>query len=109
MLKVESSPAVVNPWSMVFLKIPSWGLYYYLSRTSMICCALIVGMILSYVDDTVLLFEENPWETFVHLVNEDLQKMNDWFKTNNLIMNLSKTNYVPFIKKIIYLHMTIFY
>lgn len=48
-----------------------------------------------FADDTNLLFHNNEHE-FKDVLNVELQKVNTWFKSNKLSLNISKMNYILF-------------
>ena len=87
--------------------------------TKNICCGIPQGSILgpllflSYVndlhnsstldpimfaDDTNLFYEHKDLQTLFSLVNQELQKINEWFEANKLSLNVEKTKYSLFHK-----------
>ena len=44
-------------------------------------------------DDLNLFYEHNDLKTLFSLVNEELQKTNEWFEANKLCLNVEKTKY----------------
>jgi len=54
------------------------------------------GTIISYADDTVLLFSGNCWDEVREKVKLGLHKVKRWLDSNKLTLNLSKTNYIAF-------------
>ena len=49
-----------------------------------------------FADDSNVFFSHKTYEGLFELVNLELQKIADWFKSNTLSLNLSKTNYILF-------------
>ena len=49
-------------------------------------------------DDTNLFYEHKDLKTFLSLVNQELQKVNEWFEANKLSLNVGKTKYSLFNK-----------
>lgn len=54
------------------------------------------GTIVSYADDTALIFSGKDWEETKHRMTNGLQTVRDWLETNKLSMNVTKTNYIAF-------------
>jgi hypothetical protein len=44
-----------------------------------------------YADDTNLLPTANSWSEIVTTINDELQKISQWFMANKLSVNLKKT------------------
>ena len=51
-----------------------------------------------FADDTSLFCEHNDLKTLFSLVNQELQKINEWFEANKLSLNVEKTKYFLFHK-----------
>ena len=51
-----------------------------------------------FADDTNLFYEHNDLKTLFSLVNQELQKINEWFEANKLSFNVEKTKYSLFHK-----------
>ena len=51
-----------------------------------------------FADDTNLFYEYNNLKTLFSLVNQELQKNNEWFEANKLSLNVEKTKYYLFHK-----------
>ena len=51
-----------------------------------------------FADDTNLFYEYNDLKTLFSLVNQELQKINEWFKANKLSLNVEKIKYSLFHK-----------
>ena len=52
-----------------------------------------------FADDTTILASDSNLFNLIDNTNYELQKINDWFKANELIVNCEKTNCVYFSKK----------
>ena len=51
-----------------------------------------------FADDTDLFYEHKDLKTLFSLVNQELQKINEWFEANKLSYNVGKTKYSLFHK-----------
>ena len=51
-----------------------------------------------YADDTNLFYFNNDIGTLFSTVNTDSEKISEWFKGNELSLNIKKTNYTLFHK-----------
>ena len=51
-----------------------------------------------FADDTNLFFNHNDIKYLFTVVNDELVNIKDWFITNNLSLNVEKTNYSSFHK-----------
>ena len=49
-----------------------------------------------FADDTNLFYEHKDLKTLFSLVNQELQKINEWFEANKLSLNVGKTKYLLF-------------
>ena len=49
-------------------------------------------------DDTNLFYDHKNLRTLFSLVNQELQKINEWFEANKLSLNVGKTKYSLFHK-----------
>lgn len=54
------------------------------------------GTILSYADDTVILYDDESWSNLKNKVSRDLKGIKDWLDNNLLTMNIKKTKFIPF-------------
>lgn len=54
------------------------------------------GQIVSFADDTAILYTADSWETLLAKAEKDLKKIKQWFDLRLLTINFSKTKYVPF-------------
>lgn len=54
------------------------------------------GMVLSYADDTVVIFTENTWESVRNSMIEGMIKIKNWLDSFKLTLNVSKTKYIAF-------------
>lgn len=61
-----------------------------------LCDMKIMGSILTYADDTVLLFKDATWPLVFSTANAALKSVYDWLNYNLLSLNKSKTVYLPF-------------
>ena len=55
---------------------------------------LLNGKIVSYADDTALLFHGKSWEEVIKLAFKGLYKVTKWLDNNLLTLNTNKTNYI---------------
>ena len=49
-----------------------------------------------FADDTSVVTTHSNISTLVQITNDELGKLNDWFKCNKLFLNYNKTNYIIF-------------
>lgn len=56
----------------------------------------IEGSIISFADDTVLVFDGIDWNDVKNKMRKGLTKVKDWLNTNKLSLNLKKTKYIAF-------------
>lgn len=54
------------------------------------------GQIISYADDTVILYEQNSWSDLKTTVENDFKKVKDWLDNNLLTLNHDKTVFLNF-------------
>lgn len=54
------------------------------------------GTILSFADDTAILYEADSWHNLKEKVEKDLKQIKHWFQYNKLTLNCEKTKYLPF-------------
>lgn len=54
------------------------------------------GTILSFADDTAVLYTEKTWEDLRTKAESDFKKIQQWFQYNKLTLNCDKTKYLPF-------------
>lgn len=57
------------------------------------------GDITLYADDTCLFYFSNTIEEIIDNAQKDLKLLDEWFQTNLLTINVSKTNYIIFASK----------
>ena len=55
-----------------------------------------------FADDTNIFYLNDDPDTLVNVVNEELSKLNTWFKINKLSLNVSKSNFMIFGNKVIW-------
>ena len=61
------------------------------------CCSSALDPIM-FADDTNLFYEHKDVKTLFSLVNQELQKINEWFEANKPSLNVGKTKYSIFHK-----------
>ena len=49
-----------------------------------------------FADDTSCLAEDSDLDTLINYVNTELQKISNWFDSNKMALNISKTKYIIF-------------
>lgn len=54
------------------------------------------GKIITYADDTVILYSYSTYEILQNVINEDLLTIKDWFHANKLSINIKKTKFINF-------------
>lgn len=54
------------------------------------------GHVLCYADDTAVLFTGHTWESVRNSAEKGLRKITNWFNSNLLTLNMTKTNYICF-------------
>lgn len=54
------------------------------------------GKIISFADDTVVLYKSHSWNALRSLVQSDLSNIFQWFQSNVLTLNSKKTKYIAF-------------
>jgi len=52
-----------------------------------------------FADDTNLFLSNNSFNELILIVNKELSKLSDWFRTNRLSLNVKKTNFIVFGSK----------
>ena len=52
-----------------------------------------------FADDTNLFYSHKNINVLFNTVNKELEKIDEWFKSNKLSLNVKKTNYIFFHKK----------
>ena len=58
---------------------------------------LTVSKSILFADDTTIYYSHSNLNTLYTNLNKDLQILNDWFKTNKLSLNVSKTQYMMYM------------
>ena len=53
-----------------------------------------------FADDTNIFYEHNDLKTLFSLLNQELQKINEWLEANTLSLNVEKTKYSLFHKQV---------
>ena len=59
-------------------------------------CQLPVGKVITYADDTVILFKGSNWDTTFEKANEGMEIVRNWLGHFMLTLNVGKTKYMPF-------------
>lgn len=61
-------------------------------------CALSLnqGRIITYADDTALIFQDNTWQGVFREAQQGLNSTNEWLRQNILTLNTNKTKYLAF-------------
>lgn len=72
------------------------GPLLFLIYINTLCSMDIGGKILSFADDTVLIFEDEAWQSVINKTNIGLIKVRHWLDTNLLTLNIDKTQYMTF-------------
>ena len=73
-------------------RIPFWALYI-LYVNDITNTSDVLEFIL-FADDTTILYSHPNIENQINRINEELKEVSNWFKSNNLSVNASKTNYM---------------
>ena len=58
------------------------------------------GSIITYADDTAIFYTCDNWMTLKHMVEEDMNKIKEWFDYKLLTVNFNKTYYLPICSNI---------
>lgn len=56
----------------------------------------IEGKIISYADDTALIFKDSTWDGVKAKVQDEFSIITNWFRANYLTINMKKTQYIAF-------------
>ena len=60
--------------------------------------------VLCFADDTTCSYSSDSVLNLYHVMNQELEKLNQWFRANKLCLNIRKTKYVIFRPSIIRTH-----
>ena len=60
------------------------------------CNLSLFGQLITYADDTVLIYSSKNYDLIKEMINSDLIKVKNWFQQNDLIINSDKTKYINF-------------
>lgn len=60
------------------------------------CKMKISGKIITFADDTIILYSASTYEALENIINRDLKIIYDWFTSNELQVNVEKTCYIIF-------------
>ena len=52
-----------------------------------------------FADDAILTLSDKDEKNLQHIMNDQLTKIDDWMKINQLIINYKKTNFMIFTRK----------
>lgn len=55
-----------------------------------------VGRIISFADDTAILYTSSTWQLLKETIETDFPKISSWLYLNKLTLNCGKTRYLPF-------------
>ena len=82
---VRRSPRLY-PWSAVFYTLHKWSSknHGYFSKSS------------TFADDTSIIITNTDLMEFTNSINENSMKLNRWFESNSLLLNIDKTYYLQF-------------
>lgn len=61
-----------------------------------LCNLKIKGKIITFADDTVILFEGNNWDEVYKVAEEQTKVVKQWIDSNLLSLNLTKTFHIAF-------------
>lgn len=61
-----------------------------------LCKLQLRGHLALFADDTSTFYSSNSFETNMESINEDMAKINEYFRINKLTLNLKKTHYINF-------------
>lgn len=61
------------------------------------------GKIISFADDTVILFEAESWNEIKEIAEREFKIIKKWFQYNTLTLNVNKTSYITFSSYATYL------
>ena len=73
-------------------------LLFILYINDIVNCSDVLQFIL-FADDTNLFLSNTDIWQLMDLINDELSKLDDWFRANKLSLNISKTNYMMFGRK----------
>lgn len=54
------------------------------------------GQIISYADDTAILFKAESWEEVYRLTEKEMKRIQEWLNINLLSLNIEKTKFITF-------------
>lgn len=54
------------------------------------------GTVTMFADDTSIIFKHSDLAELINIVNMAMKKLNDWFVSNNLLLNVTKTKAIHF-------------
>ena len=81
---------------MVFLKVQSWGHYFFkIYINDLPNISKILNFYL-FADDTNIYYESNSLQELERTINKELRKLYLWLNVNRLSLNIDKTNFLIF-------------
>lgn len=72
------------------------GPLFFLIFINDLCKLKLFGKMLTYADDTVLLYANSNLNDLTAQIESDLMEIETWFEANDLKLNLNKTKYIHF-------------
>lgn len=72
------------------------GPLFFLIFINDLCKLKLFGKMLTYADDTVLLYANSNLNDLTNQIESDLIEIETWFNANDLTLNLNKTKYIHF-------------
>lgn len=96
MVRIDGEFSIPNAITLGVPQGTVLGPVLFLIYINDLCDLKISGEVLSYADDTVLLFKDLSWPLVYRRANIGLSIVYDWLNDNILTLNKSKTVYIPF-------------
>ena len=69
--------------------------YFFIYINDIIHVSKILHFIL-FVDDTNIFFSHKNPAQLIQILNDEIKKLSEWFKSNKLSLNLTKTKFIVF-------------
>ena len=95
--------AVSSSYKEILCGVPQGsvlGPLFFLIYINDICHLSNLYYLALFADDTNLFFSHNDIQTLTHIINSEMLGLSDWFKANKLSLNVKKSNYVIFKRRI---------